>query len=43
VLDVSPGNDWSLVRVWYPRVGDYGATSYPSYGFIHHRTVALAY
>jgi surface antigen len=35
VLDVSPGNDWSLVRVWYPRVKDYGATSYPSYGFIH--------
>jgi surface antigen len=35
VLDVSPGNDWSLVRVWYPRVNDYGATSYPSYGFIH--------
>jgi surface antigen len=39
VLDVSAGNDWSLVRVWYPRVGDYGATSYPSYGFIHNRSV----
>ena len=38
VLDVSPGNDWSLVRVWYPPVGDYGATSYPAYGFIHRAT-----
>ena len=35
VLDVSAANDWSLVRVWYPRVADYGATGYPSYGFIH--------
>ena len=35
VMDVSPGNDWSLVRVWYPPVGDWGATAYPSYGFIH--------
>lgn len=35
VRDVSPGNDWSLVRVWYPRINDWGATSYPSHGFIH--------
>jgi len=35
VMDVSPGNDWSLVRVWYPRINDWGASSYPSYGFIH--------
>lgn len=35
VRDVSAANDWSLVRVWYPRASDYGATSYPSYGFIH--------
>ena len=35
VLDVSPGNDWSLVRVWYPPIGDYGASQWPAYGFIH--------
>jgi surface antigen len=35
VLDISPGNDWSAVRVWYPRLGDYGASSWPAYGFIH--------
>ncbi|WP_149535882.1 CHAP domain-containing protein [Siccirubricoccus phaeus] len=34
VLDVSPGNDWSLVRIWYPRVNDFGASRYPAYGFI---------
>jgi hypothetical protein len=35
VQDVSADNDWSLVRVWYPRVGDYGASNYPAFGFIH--------
>lgn len=35
VLDISPGNDWSLLRVWYPRIGDYGATAWPAYGFVH--------
>ena len=35
VLDVSDGGDWSLVRVWYPRVNDFGNSNYPTYGFIH--------
>jgi hypothetical protein len=35
VIDVSPDNDWSVVRVWYPRVNDYGASAWPAYGFIH--------
>jgi surface antigen len=35
VMDVSAGNDWSLVRVWLPRINDWGASSYPSHGFIH--------
>jgi surface antigen len=35
VVDVSPGNDWSLVRVWYPPIQDFGRTNYPTYGFIH--------
>ena len=34
VLDVSAGNDWSLVRVWYPRIGDYGSTAFAAHGFI---------
>jgi hypothetical protein len=35
VMDVSPSNDWSLVRVWLPRINDWGASNYPSYGFVH--------
>ena len=42
VQDVSPGNDWSLVRVWYPRINDYGATNYPAFGFIHPGMVTAA-
>jgi hypothetical protein len=37
VVDVSPRNDWSQVRVWYPRVNDFGATTYPARGFVHPR------
>lgn len=35
VVDVSPGNDWSMVRVFYPRIGDLGTTAFPARGFIH--------
>ena len=42
VMDVSPANDWSLVRVWYPRLNDWGASNYPSYGFIHRTASAAA-
>lgn len=34
VADVSPGNDWSRVRVWYPPIGSFGTSTYPAYGFI---------
>lgn len=34
VLDVSPGNDWSQIRVWYPRINDYGNTVFAAHGFI---------
>ena len=34
VIDVSAGNDWSLVRVWWPPVRQMGVSDYPSYGFI---------
>lgn len=34
VIDVSPANDWSRVRVWYPPVDALGKTAFPTYGFI---------
>jgi surface antigen len=37
VMDVSARGDWSLVRVWYPRIGDLGTTAFPALGFIHPR------
>ena len=40
VVDVSPANDWSEVRVWYPPVNQLGNTAYPAHGFIHPRREA---
>jgi surface antigen len=37
VRDISPGNDWTLVRVWYPPIGNYGVTGYAAAGFVHGR------
>lgn len=34
VVDVSPANDWSEVRVWYPPTKQLGVKVYPTYGFI---------
>ncbi|MBE0530942.1 MAG: CHAP domain-containing protein [Rhodospirillales bacterium] len=34
VLDVSPANDWSAVRVWWPPSGQMGIRHYPTWGFI---------
>ncbi|MCQ8242020.1 CHAP domain-containing protein [Rhizosaccharibacter radicis] len=34
VTDVSPGNDWSLVRVWWAPSRRMGRTIYPTFGFI---------
>jgi surface antigen len=34
VLDVSPDNDWTAVRVWWPPVDGWGTTIYPTDGFI---------
>jgi hypothetical protein len=34
VIDVSPDNDWTLVRVFWPPSGQMGTTEYPTYGFI---------
>ena len=35
VVDVSPNNDWSLVRVWYPPSSALGQTNFPTFGFVH--------
>lgn len=34
VVDVSPDNDWTSVRVWYEPANALGRTVYPTYGFI---------
>lgn len=34
-IDVSPNNDWSVVKVWYAPQGDLGTSSYPTNGFIY--------
>ncbi len=34
VVDVSPGNDWSRVRVWWEPAHALGTGVYPTYGFI---------
>lgn len=35
VVDVSPANDWSQVRVWYAPLGNLGNSAYPANGFIY--------
>ena len=34
-VDVSPGNDWSSVRVWYDPLGGLGTAHWPLQGFIY--------
>jgi surface antigen len=41
VIDVSPGGDWSQVKVWYDPIRDLGTTTYPTYGFIYPNAQAL--
>lgn len=35
VIDVSPDNDWSAVRVWYGPNDGLGGTAWPVHGFIY--------
>ncbi|WP_255448455.1 CHAP domain-containing protein [Telmatospirillum sp. J64-1] len=42
VLDVSPKNDWSQVRVWHAPSGDFGVRVYAAYGFIYAPAKGLA-
>lgn len=34
-VDVSPDNDWTMVRVWYAPLGGLGTTAWPVSGFIY--------
>lgn len=40
IIDVSPANDWSAVRVWYIPAQSWGITTYPAYGFIYPEQIA---
>lgn len=40
LIDASPDNDWSAVKVWYRANTGLGSSSYPTYGFIHGRPLA---
>jgi surface antigen len=35
VVDASPANDWSQVKVWYAPIQGVGTRAYPVYGFIY--------
>jgi len=35
VIDVSPGGDWSQVKVWYDPNRDLGGSTYATHGFIY--------
>lgn len=35
IFDESPNNDWSVVRVWYSPIDDFGFKVYSIYGFIY--------
>lgn len=48
VLDVSPANDWTQVRVWHGPSNTFGVRINPTYGFIYDRngrrsTLSVAY
>ena len=34
-IDISPNNDWSMVKVWYGPNGGLGTSAYPTKGFIY--------
>jgi hypothetical protein len=42
VIDVSPNNDWSQVRVWWIPSNDWGLRIYEAQGFIHPFTLMPA-
>jgi len=42
VVDVSPGGDWSEVKVWNDPSHNLGTTVYPTYGFIYQDAATAA-
>ena len=42
VVDASPNNDWSQVKVWYAPLQGVGTHAYPVYGFIYGGAKAAA-
>jgi surface antigen len=40
-IDVSPGNDWSEVRVWYDPLQGLGTTHWPLHGFIYNEGLSV--
>ena len=42
LVDVSPANDWSQVRLWYVPGNHLGGRTYPAHGFIHPVTLAAS-
>ncbi len=42
MVDVSPGGDWSRVKVWYASLSGLGSTAYPAFGFIYPKGAQLA-
>lgn len=42
IVDVSPANDWSQVRVWYGPASDIGQTVYAINGFVYPRRARQA-
>ena len=40
VVDTSPNNDWSQVKVWYAPIAAVGQRAYPTYGFIYKSAAA---
>lgn len=43
VVDVSPNNDWSQVRVWYAGLSNVGDTVYRVRGFVYPNSAAAAH
>ncbi|MGE5546956.1 MAG: CHAP domain-containing protein [Solirubrobacterales bacterium] len=42
VLDISPRNDWSQLRVWYRPAEDYGSKVYRAEGFVYRASTTAA-
>ena len=42
LVDVSPANDWSQVRLWYVPGSQLGRRTYPAHGFIHPVSLAAS-